>query len=441
VIRTGTAAVFCEQHVLLSNLTLSSHRYHNINRGPPIPSLTPEPDGARTLAIEAADRLTSRAQAQLNSEGFAETLRKIDGNPSRENTPSGSADPQDVFAEPPRFLQPVMIPIPEVTPGELMDQATTHTLLMNIAHAVNLSNLNMAVIARRQEYAIAQNIVTSVVNDDALRGVSYELHEMQTDLDNLSASVNDTNALRTPLNPATVPVFSGREELQKLSANVASLAAQMGTVQGSMSLLEKQLIDVVRPKTSNAAGNPPVPHSRPLPVSNQPNRPTTNTRPEANLTPGHKWFTEAANTLHENNILWWARILSMGRWGPLKQDGKPSHFGGRPASSTQLQDFIHACINRAFSPGSYARLPLPPSTMVGVTLEDTVKTYNWIVWNGLGKPPTQPPNSPVTVKYSPGFEPKSAANRTPSNFEIPNTDPNQRTPVNVYLPEDQLPPP
>ena len=146
--------------------------------------------------------------------------------------------------------------------------------------------------------------------------------------------------------PPSLPMPNLSRDLKKITSNISSLSAQIGSIQSSMKRPSSPVSHVPAPPP-HASVSFLVPSSRPLPPIlrnatpgpsatprpktpiHTPSRPNTPRIPEdlylnfsiENINEGHVWFTEKAISLPEDNISWWARVLSLARWGPLKKNG------------------------------------------------------------------------------------------------------------------------
>ena len=224
-----------------------------------------------------------------------------------------------------------------------------------------------------------------------------------------------------------MPDFS--RDLEKITSNISSLSAQIGSIQSSMKRPASPIphsshvsappphvpvpssVPTSRPLTSILRNATPGPSVTPRPKSpiHTPSRPNTPKIPEdlylnfsiENINEGHIWFTEKAISLPEDNISWWARVLSLVRWGPLKKNGY--HVGVKYFQTPVLKKrlFILNCIRRAFTPGGCYSFPMPPSAYVRAAFKDCTKDYNWLCWTGVGNM-TRPLPGPIRVAFCPG---------------------------------------
>jgi hypothetical protein len=240
-----------------------------------------------------------------------------------------------------------------------------------------------------------------------------------------------------------------------LSANITSLAAQMGYMQNSIDNINSRISLSESAHIGNANGNPPVPRQATTPIqrkssfsSKNPfkkdlinlsspgaphvslpyNSPKPTPRPITpipfNSTPpkeicdpldnykffldgGHEWFTNKLIELSSNNdktyqIHAWARVLSMGQWGPILPNG---HALGISYNSglNKKKHFICECICFAFRKGSPGRLLLPPTLVIpNGNLEDSKKFYTWLTYTGIGHISRRFPSAPIAIAYAPG---------------------------------------
>ena len=196
---------------------------------------------------------------------------------------------------------------------------------------------------------------------------------------NLTNSADDSSS---PVPSAPMPDFS--RDLEKITTNISSLSAQIGSIQNSIKRPSSPLTTQVsappphvpvpslapapRPLTSILRNATPGPSVTPRPktpthISSRPNTPIIpddlylNFSVE-NINEGHVWFTEKAISLPEDNISWWARVLSLARWGPLKKNGYHMGIGYFQTPVLKKRLFILDCIRRAFTPGGCYAFPM-----------------------------------------------------------------------------------
>ena len=121
------------------------------------------------------------------------------------------------------------------------------------------------------------------------------------------------------------------------------------------------------------------------------------------MSEGHSWFTDQLATMSDDQISWWARAVSFGRWGPIRPDTQRPAGVDYAAPINEKRYFLGHAIRRAFAPGSYRCFLIPPTHALSNRLTESFQTYAWIVWNGLGSIPTVYPGQQVSVSYPPGW--------------------------------------
>ena len=245
-----------------------------------------------------------------------------------------------------------------------------------------------------------------------------------------------------------MPDFS--RDLERITSNISSLSAQIGSIQNSMKRPSSPVSHVPsvpippphvsvsssvsssRPLPSILRNATPGPSATPRPKTptNIPSRPNTPKIPDdlylnfsvENINEGHVWFTEKAISLPEDNISWWARVLSLARWGPLKKNGFHVGVGYFQTPVLKKRLFILDCIRRAFTPGGCYAFPMPPSSFVRAAYKDCTKDYNWVCWSGIGNM-SRPQPGPIKVAFCPGtFLPEKATTRPQQSHQpsLPN---------------------
>ena len=262
----------------------------------------------------------------------------------------------------------------------------------------------------------------------------------------------------------SVPMPDFSRDLEKTTTNISSLSAQIGSIQNLIKRPSSPISHVSappphvsvppsvpvssRPLTSILRNATPGPSATPRPNTpvHSPSRPNTPKKSEdlylnfsvENINEGHIWFTEKAISLPEDNISWWARVLSLARWGPLKSNGFHVGVGYFQTPVLKKRLFILDCIRRAFTPGGCYAFPMPPSSYVRAAFKDCMKDYNWVCWSGVGNM-TRPLPGPIRVAFCPGtFLPERAnakpqqatqSQPPPSNLGIPSSVPSQNQPT------------
>ena len=138
------------------------------------------------------------------------------------------------------------------------------------------------------------------------------------------------------------PSHDFSSELAKISDNIPSLSAQIGSFNSSNSSLPTRPVSppsipipkavtpiptapvsILRNNTPIVTSTPVLPPSRPRSRASTPKPPFD---PYSNfsvhrINEGHIWFSEKAATLPDDYISWWAHVLTIARWGPTKPNG------------------------------------------------------------------------------------------------------------------------
>lgn len=166
------------------------------------------------------------------------------------------------------------VPVPTTFP---ISEADQDSLLVNMTHAINTIGINLDKSLARHNYTVAQNLVQSIVNDGAFERLEDSLSEFRTSTDasilSLSTQMRNVNEklddillrlpptnkgkekesfglaapLFAPSQPSQPPQPSAVDE--KLSASISALCAQVSSLQGSVSSLEKRPHNPPPPQT------------------------------------------------------------------------------------------------------------------------------------------------------------------------------------------------
>jgi hypothetical protein len=411
--------------------------------------------------------------------------------------------------QPIRQIRNGPIPLPPTTDG----LSGKNLLAVNTAHAINGNSINMGVLLSRQEFAIAQNAVNSDKICSELVDVEFAQNKLASEVSSNTKAISDLSldlinfrksmgkSRLDNMNIDPVPnvkqpepqALSVLEELRILSANITSLAAQMGSMQNSIDNINSRLSHPSAAPISNASGNPPVPHqttpiqrkssfssknpfrkdlidlsspgappaSLPYNSPKPTQRPVTPTQPNQpnpipnpyicdpldnykfELDEGHEWFTHKLIELSSipdksYQIHSWARVLSMGQWGPILPSGLSLGIAYNQ-SLNKKKHFICECIRFAFRRNGAGRLPLPPTLAIpNGNLEESKKFYTWLTYTGIGHMTRRQPGSPVNISYAPGRGPHTKATvnaKGPNVPQPPPPPPRTPTPNVRFAPE------
>ena len=263
-------------------------------------------------------------------------------------------------------------------------------LIINTAKAVNHMSSNLNVLFRCHEYSIAQDMVLynqtnaaildketflkdridwASVKIDAVivnnKSISKSISDIQDQIKSIhkmfSKSCYSISASMTSA-PSAPPSHDLLSELAKISDNISSLSAQIGSINSlnpsppthavSPPSIPKAAtpapvipISILRNNTPIVSSAPTLPPSRPRSRASTPKPPFD---PYSNfsiqgINEGHVWFSEKAATLPDDYISWWACVLTITRWGPPKPNGYYSGIS-HLAPTPDKQRFIMDCI-------------------------------------------------------------------------------------------------
>ena len=326
------------------------------------------------------------------------------------------------------------------------------------------------------DFNVNQSTFKSEVNTDAIRELSDKVQSLEKSIGKQPSALFARSPLSSSHIQSSTPHI--QDEINKLSNNIASLAAQMNNIQNSINNMEKSISAIhcqqpptqSIPQSSSQYSHPqptrsqPNPQSRRLttpipsrtPINHNPSstpinipfprattpsnssnplphisRPTTPKKssifdgdfdPTANyklgLMDGHMWFTNQVLSLPDDNISWWTRILTIGNWGPLNEQGNPS---GCPFNVSILnkKKFLFKCIQQAFDggfPSGPGYMPIPPTSPVPTAkLAESVKVYNWLTYKGTGPFPETFNGMQIKVAFYPGRDKMTVGNSVNPN--------------------------
>ncbi|KAF9651170.1 hypothetical protein BDM02DRAFT_3127276 [Thelephora ganbajun] len=231
----------------------------------------------------------------------------------------------------------------------------------------------------------------------------------------------------------------GQEELQKLSSAVHTIKGQLDTIhmenvkmteimarkssvppttapqtQVASSSHQQQQRQTTAPQAVVPPPHPSVgystmpPQQQPQQQPDQPQPPknayTWNLEP-AQLTKGAEFFFDKLNSIPDEVVVWWAKVISWGGWGPIGPQDKPTSCNSAwPVEQKRI--WIADAIRRAFQPKSYKSFLLPPSHGPG-TKTASVNKYGWnhCVYKGFGPLPTIRKGTPVQICGPPLSDP------------------------------------
>ena len=431
--------------------------YHNPVARSPSPPLAYEGDSSPNPAVQTV-HLATEMMAQ---DFFIDEMKKVD---------DGAISP----ALPRRFFSASPIPIPN---PDSVDKEGMADLIINTAKAVNHMSSNLNVLFRRHEYSIAQDMVlynqtnAAILDketflEDRIDRASVKIDAIIVNNESISKSISDIQdqiksihkmfgksrySISASMSSASSasPPQDLSSELAKISENISSLSAQIGSINSLNSSLPTRPaspppvpkvatpaptvpVSILRNNTPIVSSAPALPPSRPCSHTSTPKPPFD---PYSNfsvhgINEGHVWFSEKASTLPDDYITWWARVLTIARWGPSKPNGYYSGIS-HLAPIPDKQRFIMDCIRKAFSPGGCLFFPLPPSAPVRAKFSECVLDYNWLVWTGIGNFPRPDPCRKVKIAFCPGTVQKQSPHFDP-DIGIPSTAPSAPQPNPPY---------
>ncbi|KAF9648201.1 hypothetical protein BDM02DRAFT_3187367 [Thelephora ganbajun] len=243
------------------------------------------------------------------------------------------------------------------------------------------------------------------------------------------------------------PVATGHEELQKLSSAIHTIKGQLDTIHSEDIKLTKVVAhksSVLPPSvpqgqnTSTASlsttqlapppqqsvppPHPAVGYSTMPPQPQQPAQPTHQQQPPKNaytwnlepaqLTKGAEFFFDKLNSIPDKVVVWWAKVILWGGWGPIGPQNKPTSCNSAWLVE-QKRIWIVDAIRRAFQPKSYKSFLLPPSHGPG-TKTASVNKYRWnhCVYKDFGPLPTIQKGTPIQVCGPPLSDPNELVRAT-----------------------------
>ena len=425
--------------------------YHN----PPVASGIDFSEGAPPSAEEQRDygndfpitRTTELATKAMSSKSVGRLLRDADGGDKVESLLRGHSEPPPNTSHL-NFIEnlsapAVHAPIPLPRPDEegRFEHNTLGSLLVNIGHSLNQRSINDSISLKRQQYSIAQNLVTAIQNDSTISNLEEEITTLQGKIELMSnaydsgfASLNakldevisrlpplDKGKAKAPSSPffsQTAPLFAPSQppvpspEVERLNTSITSLCAQVSSLQQSVSRSESQRATQV-PSLPAAPRAPSARPSTPVARGPTPSPPKSNpwdsfdplTNFSAGLHDGHAWFTDQLTSLPDESVHWWARVITMGQWGPIKSDtGKPAGIRYE-APANEKRFFIAHAIRRAFSQTGCRFFLVPPSAYVSHKPAESFQSYAWSTWNGHGVVPSVRAGTSVAIAYPPENRP------------------------------------
>ncbi|KAF9780019.1 hypothetical protein BJ322DRAFT_1112702 [Thelephora terrestris] len=124
---------------------------------------------------------------------------------------------------------------------------------------------------------------------------------------------------------------------------------------------------------------------------------------QSNLHEGFEWFVQNVRDLDDDHISWWARVVSLGRWGYINEKGFPTGIGWG-VQTQRKRNFLYLSIQHAFGEGNYNRFLLPPSSAITTTDETEIcNQYNWQTYSGRSRYTDKPKIGPISINWAPGW--------------------------------------
>ncbi|KAF9779343.1 hypothetical protein BJ322DRAFT_1113699 [Thelephora terrestris] len=359
-----------------------------------------------------------------------------------------------------RTVHTLEIPIP---PGPLpcANTATIETRLTNLSVAVNGLLDNSAILLHRQEFAMGQNLVNGAIlrsNDNNLKTINSHLdarleqlcedHKTLHEYVGESARrtgqavgqlIDGSNQQRDAILRLAAAVYNRMDDLEHIvkeqpqpildtKSAIDSLATHMAAMQKSLSDMEKRLNSLHNNLADPSSQNLNIRTSAPSPpptMANTPRPPTPkiSTKPpynpathktelnddqyitcfQSNLHEGFEWFVQNVWDLDNDHINWWARVVSLGRWGYINEKGFPTGIGWG-VQTQRKHNFLYLSIQHAFGGGNYNRFLLPPSSAITTTDETEIcNQYNWQTFSRRLRFTDRPKVGPISINWAPGW--------------------------------------